>query len=211
MNTKIKIRRLYNGLRKREKSNQWRVWGKRPKTNQEKERVMIEAILTQRVNWRNVERAIKNLQEENVNTLDAIARLGKSNRAKLERLIKPSGFYSIKARYLTGLAEFVRAKGGIKELEKTPTSNLRQDLLALKGVGEETADDILLYALGKPVFVIDEYTKRFAKRRNLADTFSYHHLQSLFESAFADLTEKERVPLFQDYHAYIVMEEKDRA
>ena len=181
---------------------QWILWCKRPKTRREREEVIIGAILTQRTNWKNVEMALNNLKKAKINSLKDILRLGEK---KLAPLIKSSGFYWAKAGYLLGLAEFINNHGGLAGMKKADLKGLREQLLELKGIGPETADSILPYALDKPVFVIDEYTRRLAKRRGLAKNLSYQFLQKLFEENL-----RKDFRLYQDFHALIVIAEKDR-
>lgn len=202
-----KIYSLYKKLRKKygHPQGQWSLWCKRPKTLAEKEEVIIGTILTQRANWKNVKLAIKNLQIAKRKSLSAIYELGRQNRGKLAAIIKPSGFYKQKARYLFGIAEFFVKIGGIKKVQKIELNELRSRLLSLRGIGPETADSILLYALEKPVFVIDEYTRRLAKKERLARNLSYHHLQKLFESNLP-----KNYKLFQDFHALIVIDGKTK-
>lgn len=176
---------------------QWRLWCKRPKTLCEKEEVIIGAILTQRTNWKNVEIAIKNLKKARLCSLKKIYLKGEKN---LYPLIKPAGFFQRKANYLYTLSCFVLKKyKNLKNMKKEKTEILRKELLSLKGIGPETADSILLYALEKPIFVIDEYTRRLAKYYKISKNLSYHHLQEIFEKGL-----KKSVPLFQDFHALIV-------
>jgi len=172
-----KILKLYFDLREKYGSaedipsgsnGQWRLWRKRSKTLKEKEEILIGAILTQRTNWRNVELAMSNLKKAKINSLAGIYKLGEK---KLAEFIKPSGFYRQKAKYLFGLAEFVVGRGGLAKIIKEPTKELRKELLDLKGVGPETADSILLYALERPVFVIDEYTRRLIKKKKYQVNF----------------------------------------
>lgn len=165
---------------------------------------MIEAILTQRTNWKNVEKALQNCKIAGLQNLKGIYALGKKNLNRLQQTIKPCGFYKTKAEYLFGLAKFVfKNYGSAAKIKKAKTDKLRQELLTLKGVGEETADDILLYALDKPVFVIDEYTRRFVKQYKLSPHFNYGTLQKLFESSL-----KPDYRLYQDFHALIVIDGK---
>lgn len=184
-------------------SGQWSLWCKRPKTITEREQVMIEAILTQRANWRNVVSAVAHLKRARVFSLKKITSLGSADLAVLARLIRPSGFYQQKARYLLGLANFILAQGGIEKIKKQPLKDLRPKILALKGVGPETADDILLYALDKPVFVIDEYTRRLVKQKGITMESDYYCLQKLFEANL-----KKDYRLYQDLHALIVINGK---
>lgn len=207
--TKNKILGLYQELRKKygHPKGQWVLWCKRPKTNKEQEEVIIGAILTQRANWRNAELAMANLKKAKIISLNGIYKLGLKNKNKLALLIKPSGFYRQKAGYLSGLAKFILENyGDFKKLEKKELAKLREELLNLKGIGPETADSILLYALGKPVFVIDEYTRRFAKKNRITANRDYYFLQKLFEKNL-----KKDFRLYQDFHALIVIDGKEGA
>lgn len=204
--TMTKIQKLYQALKIRHghPGEQWRLWCKRPKTTTEREEVVIGAILTQRANWRNVELAINNLKKAGFLSLNKISRLKDRDKNKMTALIRSSGFYKQKAGYLLGLAKFViKSYGGLKKMSSQPLSILRQELLVLKGIGPETADSILLYALEKPVFVIDEYTRRLAKKKRLSRDLSYAHLQTLFEKNL-----KKDYRLYQDFHALVVIEGK---
>lgn len=198
--------RLYKDLKKKygRPSGQWVLWCKRPKTEKEREEVVIEAILTQRANWRNVELAMANLKKKKKYSLRTIYNLGKTNFKELTNLLKPSGFFLAKTNYLLGLSEFIlKNYGNIETMKNEKTARMRERLLGLKGIGEETADDILLYALDKPVFVIDEYTRRLVKKYRLTGNLSYRSLQRLFEKNL-----KKDYRLYQDFHALIVIDEK---
>jgi len=204
MNYKEIIEKLYKELKRKygEPEGQWKLWCKRPKTEREREEVIIGAILTQRTNWKNVELAISNLKSAKVNSLKDIYQLGPK---KLASLIKPSGFYKTKAQYLLNLTKFIiKNCGGLEGVKKAELKELREELLKLKGIGPETADSILLYALDKPIFVIDEYTRRLVKAHNLADKTDYYFLQKLFgENLRRDYR------LYQDFHALIVINAKN--
>lgn len=197
------IKHLYLSLRKKygKPKGQWVLWCKRPKNKKEREQVIIEAILTQRVNWKNVEQALKNLKRANITSLVAISQLPTE---KLASLIKPSGFYRAKSSYLKTLAKFILENyKNLKEMRKENPQDLREKFLKLKGIGPETADSILLYALDKPIFVIDEYTRRLVKRKRLVRNFSYSYLQRFFEKNL-----KKDYRLYQDFHALIVIDGK---
>lgn len=197
--------KLYQELKRKHGApqGQWSLWCKRPKTEREREEVLIGAILTQRTNWKNVELAMSNLKKAKAGSLKEIYRLGVK---KVTPLIKPAGFYLTKAKYLAGLAGFIIENcGGVEGARKADPRKLREELLAQKGIGPETADSILLYALDKPSFVIDEYTRRLVKRQGLARNLSYDFLQNLFEKNL-----KRDFRLFQDFHALIVIDGKSR-
>lgn len=202
-----KIRSLYKKLLKKHGdpsvSGQWKLWCKRPKTIEEKEIIIIESILTQRANWKNVEMAVSKLRQANLLSLISI---NKANPEIIEKLIRPTGFYKQKTIRLKKISEFFEKElGGIENARRIETSVLREKLLSINGVGKETADDILLYAFEKPVFVIDEYTKRFVKLHNLTEKISYDFLQALFEKSL-----KKDYKIYQDYHALIVIEMKKK-
>lgn len=200
--------KLYKGLRGRygQPQGQWSLWCKRPKTEDERQEVVIGAILTQRTNWKNVELALANLKKSKKRKINHLKYIYKLGAKKLAPLIKSSGFYKAKADYLFRLAELiVRHYGNVEEMKKANLETLRQELLNLKGIGEETADSILLYALDKPVFVIDEYTRRLVKTRKLAKQFSYAFLQDLFEKNL-----RKDYKLYQDFHALVVINGKNK-
>jgi endonuclease III related protein len=119
--------------------------------------------------------------------------------------LKPSGYFNIKAQRLQALCAWLIRKGGTKRIARLPTEALRTELLQVHGIGPETADDILLYAFNRPVFVIDAYTRRVFQRLGLIrGDEKYEQLRQWFETALvAD------VPLFNEYHALIVAHAKD--
>ncbi len=202
-----KIRLLYKGLSRKygKPKEQWKLWCQRPKTKKEKEEIIIEAVLTRQTRWQNVEKAVNQLKKSKKSSLASIYNLGKNNLNHLEKLIKSSGFYRQKAYYLFKIAQFFCEKQGLDKIKKEAPIESRKSLLELPGVGPETADSILLYALEKPVFLIDEYTKRFSKRHKLTKNLSYDFLQKLFEKNL-----KKDYRLYQDFHALIVIEEKNK-
>lgn len=161
--------------------------------------VVVGAILTQNTAWRNVERAIENLKEAGVLTPQGLHRI---TEKRLARLIRPSGYYNVKAKRLKGLMEFLEGGygGDLQRMFSEPISSLRGKILMVKGVGSETADSILLYAGEKPIFVIDAYTKRVLSRHGMiTDGASYGDIQDLFmRSLPLD------VSLYQEYHALFV-------
>lgn len=123
--------------------------------------VMVGAVLVQRTSWANAARAIAALQERRL--LDS-SRLLRLSLDELGEAIAPAGFFRVKAARLASLARFVEDEGGIGEIERLPTGTLRSKLLSIHGVGEETADAILLYAFDRPVVVIDAYLRRILER-----------------------------------------------
>ncbi len=159
--------------------------------------VCVGAILTQNTNWSNVERAIKNLKQAGLLSPEGIAA---AEDERLFELIKPAGFYKQKAKRLKAFSKWLLEQGGLDALKDTPTETLREMLLSIKGVGHETADSILLYALDRPVFVVDAYTYRIFLRHNLIyEEITYNELQELFMRNLP-----EDVELFKEYHALLV-------
>ena len=161
--------------------------------------VMVGAILTQNAAWPNVERAIVNLKR--AGKLDPRAILGLSTR-RLEQLIRPSGFFRVKARRLTSLVKYFADEygGEIARMRRVPLARLRPELLAVHGVGRETADSILLYALGKPSFVIDAYTRRVLSRHGVINARAdYEETREMFENKLP-----RSVRLYNEYHALFV-------
>lgn len=161
--------------------------------------VIVGAILTQNTSWLNVEKAITNLKKEN---LLAPKKLYALPLKKLGLLIRPAGYYNIKALRLKAFLKFLfdNYRGSLKKMASLDAADLRRKLLSVKGIGCETADSILLYAFKKPVFVIDAYTKRILLRHKLAKAgLAYDRLQELF---MKNLKSDER--LFNEYHALLV-------
>lgn len=167
--------------------------------------VMVGSILTQNTAWSNVERAIDNLKACAMLDAEAIAEAAPD---KLASCLKPSGYFNIKARRLRNFCEWYLAQGGFKALKRVDTDELRRALLAINGVGPETADDMLLYAFERPVFVIDAYTRRLFSRLGLiAGAESYESLRAWFESRLG--AETTAVPIYNQYHALIVVHAKE--
>lgn len=161
--------------------------------------VMVGAILTQNTAWTNVEKAILNLKKAKALTPSAMRKLSGS---ELAELIRPAGFFNVKAQRLRHFLDFLFEEydGDLKRMFRERGFNLRKKLLAVKGIGPETADSMLLYAAGKAFFVIDAYTKRiFSRHGLLSDEVDYASWQEVFTKALP----KSR-PLFNDYHAQIV-------
>lgn len=141
------------------------------------EEVMIGAILTQQTRWENVERALFELNVRGLCTMQAILA---ADSHDLENAIRCTGFYRMKAGRLKSLAVFVEEQcGGVKRMETTSTGTLREGLLSVHGIGEETADSILCYGFSRPNFVIDAYTDRMVRCIGLTDP--RNRLKGLFE------------------------------
>ncbi|MDQ6959927.1 MAG: endonuclease III domain-containing protein [Mariprofundaceae bacterium] len=159
--------------------------------------VMVGAVLTQNTRWENVKMAIANLKQAGM--LDA-ERICNSNRKQLAEYIRPSGFFRQKSRYLQAMSLFYYHHGCESGLKKWSMSNLRKTLLTVQGIGPETADSMLLYALEKPIFVVDAYTRRiFNRLGHLPQDADYRHTQHYFHSRLP-----RSLPLFKEFHALIV-------
>jgi endonuclease-3 related protein len=161
--------------------------------------VIVGAILTQNTAWRNASAAIKRLKEAEILTPEGLRSV---DIDILATLIRPSGCYNVKAHRLKAFIRYLYAKhkGSLKNLFHGDIWQIREELLQVKGIGEETADSILLYAGEKPVFVVDAYTKRVLKHHNLiGQDADYREIQSLF------MTNMPRsVALYNQYHALLV-------
>ncbi|MDP7470035.1 MAG: hypothetical protein QGI79_04380 [Dehalococcoidia bacterium] len=166
--------------------------------------MMVGAVLTQAVSWSNVERAIANLKSADALSPPTLRRIPAE---ELARLIRPAGYYNVKAHKLKALAQLMGDAGDDPaRLFNGDTAGLRHRLLGVYGVGEETADSILLYAASRPVFVIDTYTRRIIGRLGLAPpTASYSELQTLFMTRLPTETES-----YNEYHALLVRLGKNR-
>jgi endonuclease-3 related protein len=164
--------------------------------------IMVGAVLTQNTAWSNVEKAIANLKAANALTPQAIVA---ASHRRLAAWLKPSGYFNIKAQRLRAFCAWYLREGGQRRLTRRSTAILRQQLLGVHGIGPETADDILLYAFGRPVFVIDAYTRRIFQRLGLIEGGEdYEALRRLFETRLDT-----DVMLFNEYHALIVAHAKD--
>jgi endonuclease-3 related protein len=171
--------------------------------------VMVGAVLTQNTAWSNVEKAIANLHT--ANALDAEVIL----HAPLRRVaawIRPAGYFNVKAKRLRNLCAWYLERGGETKLRHMASAALRHELLTINGVGPETADDILLYAFNRPIFVIDAYTRRiFARLRLVEGNESYDGIRQRIEQRLQTEARGKRqmVALFNEYHALIVRHGKD--
>ncbi len=161
--------------------------------------VIVGAILTQNTSWTNVEPCIEKLRREKLLTARAIETVPS---ARLARLIRSSGYFRQKAKKLKAFVRFLRVTyhGSLTKMFGTSTVVLREQLLAVHGIGPETADSILLYAGKHPVFVVDAYTRRILERHHLAGTkHSYEDIRQLFERSLPP-----DAKLYNEFHALIV-------
>ena len=160
--------------------------------------VIAGAILTQSTAWTNVEKALAAMRKAECWTFEAIAAMPEPELAKI---IRSSGYYNAKARKLRAFASHVLARGGLEPLFAQDVESLRAELLSIRGIGEETADDIIVYAAGKPSFVIDSYTRRIIDRMELSPAGrnpGYGSYQALFHDNLPPET-----PLFNEFHALL--------
>jgi endonuclease-3 related protein len=161
--------------------------------------ISVGAILTQNTNWGNVEKAIKNLKVARVLNAKKIHDMPANS---LAALIRPAGYFNIKAKRLKAFISFLMDNyhGSMATMKRQDGHMLREKLLEVNGIGPETADSILLYALGKPIFVIDAYTRRVLSRHKIMEhDKSYEEFQELFH-----LSLRKDPKLFNEYHALFV-------
>lgn len=161
--------------------------------------IIVGAVLTQNTNWTNVEKALARLKEKNCLSPQALHAMPVD---EIARLIRPAGYYNLKARRLKCVLNWLYEShdGSLESAKTLPASVLRRQLLAIKGIGPETADSICLYAFDKPVFVVDAYTARILGRHGLLEPgCSYHDVQEVFHAGL----EKD-IRLFNEYHALLV-------
>jgi len=161
--------------------------------------IIVGAILTQNTAWVNVKRAIANLRRERLLSPRALERV---RLGKLARLVRPSGYFRQKAKKLKAFVGFLREdfSGSVARMSRTPTAELRKRLLAVHGIGPETADSILLYAGNHAVFVVDAYTKRILLRHGLInEKAGYEEVRQLFESSLP-----RDAQLYNEFHALLV-------
>lgn len=161
--------------------------------------IAVGAILVQNTAWANVERAIANLKDSKLLTAKKILA---ADPALVESVIRPAGYFRVKTKRLRSFCAFSLDEfgGSMLRMAKVPLNDLRPRLLDVHGIGPETADDILLYACHKPVFVVDTYTRRVLGRHGVVDdAIDYDSLRALFETNLA-----ENVTAFKEFHALLV-------
>ncbi len=166
--------------------------------------IMVGAILTQNTAWNNVEQAINRLKAEGALSVKALTQV---NEGQLAEWIRPAGYYHLKARRLKAFFSFFqeRYQGRIQRMKERPMEELRQELLSVKGIGPETADSILLYALEMPTFVVDAYTFRILSRHHLVEEeMGYEVLRAYFMDRLPRDTR-----LYNEFHALLVRLGKD--
>jgi endonuclease-3 related protein len=167
--------------------------------------IIVGAILTQNTGWTNVEKALKNLKEHKVLSINSIVHIKEKN---LKIMIQSSGFFNQKTRRLKLIAAYLHKKyqDNLQKFFSRDLTEIRHELLSLQGIGPETADSILLYAGNHPTFVVDVYTKRICKRipfQILND--SYDDIKYFFEKKLQQtILEKDLVSVYKELHALLV-------
>lgn len=158
--------------------------------------VIVGAILTQNTNWKNVERAIDRLKENDMMSVDKILK----NEDLLPELIRSTGYYKVKAERLINVMRKVKEYRNLDMFLSLPMDILRNELLSIKGIGEETADSIILYAAGYPIFVVDAYTRRIFSRLGIINgDEDYKDIQDIVMNNTPNDTY-----LYNEFHALLV-------
>ncbi len=189
------IKSLYNKLLKFFGPQGW--WPVKGKKSNAKLEICLGAILTQNTSWENVGKALDNLRKNDLLNLEKLVKI---SEVKLRTIIRSAGFFKQKSRYVESFVRYAAKHKGLDGLFKKPLSTLRKGLLKIPGIGEETADSILLYAAGKPIFVVDAYTKRiFSRLGIIKNKASYENIQRLVHRSI-----KPDVKIYQEFHALLV-------
>ncbi len=199
MSTEQKLMEMYEAMRERFGHQGWWPAAHAATPAERKLEICIGAVLTQNTNWRNVERALENLRTAACLDVEAIH---EKVHEQLAELIRPAGYYNVKAKRLKNFIAKVHDDfgGDIEAFLGRSVLSLREDLLSVSGIGRETADSMILYAAGKPSFVVDAYTYRVLLRHLLiAPEDDYEIIKELFESSLPQDME-----LWNDYHAQLV-------
>lgn len=199
------INKIYKDLIKEfgDPAKYWPQWCENKKSVIEREKVVIGMVLVQRTSWHNANIALKNLKKADLLSLEKIANV--KTLEKLTELVRPAGFFQSKPKRLFDICKYFVDNGGVKKVMEREVEKIREELLEIKGVGRETADTILLYALDKPVFIIDEYTRRFVEKHKLSKEKDYLKLQKFFEKNFEKDLEK-----YRNFHALIIISQRGR-
>ena len=197
MNATLELSRVFDRL---DATYDYSMWHWQAGTS--RDYVCVSAVLVQHTNWSNVERALARLEAAGALSLRAIRLM---QPARLARLVRPAGTPDTKAQRLLALAGLAADHGGLAELLSQPAAELRERLLATRGIGPETADAILLYAAARPIFLVDAYTRRITSRLGLGpDSTRYDVWQSWFQDALQADT-----AAYQRYHGLLVLHGKE--
>ncbi len=196
MNAALELSRVFGRL---DEAYDYSTWHWQAGTS--RDYVCISAVLVQHTNWSNVEQALDRLEEAGALSLDAIHRM---TPAQVARLVRPAGTPDTKAQRLLALAQLAADHGGLASLLSQPAGELRERLLATRGVGPETADAILLYAAGRPTFLVDAYARRISSRLGIGpDGDRYDVWQSWFQD-----TLRADAAAYRRYHGLFVLHGK---
>lgn len=166
--------------------------------------IIVGAILTQNTAWTNVEKAIASMKRRKLLSWRGVSDVAEEDLADV---VRPSGFFNVKARRLLNFVRHVNKHhgGSLRRFLSLPAGQLRQELLSVNGIGAETADSIVLYAAGKPSFVVDAYTRRILSRMGLIEgSADYARIQRLFEDSMP-----RSARIYNEYHALIVRHAKE--
>jgi endonuclease-3 related protein len=166
--------------------------------------IIVGAILTQNTSWSNVEKALENLKLKSFLDIEKIVKI---NIKDLRSMIKPTGFFNQKAERIKNIAKYLNNNynGDLDWFFNRNLKDIRKELLSLNGIGQETADSIILYAGNMPIFVVDTYTKRICKRLSLNTTTEYNKTQQYFEEELnKEYSNKNLTQVYNEYHALIV-------
>lgn len=190
---------MYEAMHTRFGHRQWWPSSGGTDTSAGKLEICIGAILTQNTNWGNVEKALKNLEAADVMSVGALYEM---SQEQLAELIRPAGYFNVKAKRLKNFIHHVYENWGddIAAFLDRPVYDLREELLSVNGIGRETADSMILYAAGGATFVVDTYTARvFTRHGMLSPEDDYESIKEFFESNLPD-----DIELWNDFHAQIV-------
>ncbi len=196
MSAALQLKRVFERL---DEAYDYSAWHWQPDTS--RDYVCISAVLVQHTNWSNVEQALARLEEAGALSLDAIH---DTTPAALARLVRPAGTPDTKAQRLLALAGLAEDHGGLAKLLSQPADELRERLLATRGIGPETADAVLLYAAGRPTFLVDAYARRISSRLGLGPSADrYDVWQDWFQGAL-----RTDAAAYQRYHGLLVLHGK---
>lgn len=199
---------LYKQLIKRfDNPNWWPIDIEYHKKNHTDPRfeIIVGSILTQNTAWSNVEKALLNLKLKNILDIKNISKIKIEN---LQNMIRSSGFYKQKTIRLKNLASYLQDKynGNLDVFFNRELYTIRDELLSINGIGQETADSILLYAGNLPIFVVDKYTKSICERLAICENISYEKIQNYFEHELSKKYSKDELSkVYNEFHALIVI------
>jgi len=196
----MKIHDLHLELLSKYGKQEW--WPAKSKSKEDRRfEVIAGAVLTQATNWKNVEHALENLRSEKILNLRKFVG---TPLPKIEKLVRPSGFYKQKAGRLLNLSKHLSKYNNLERFFSRPAEDIRKELLELNGIGKETADSILLYAGDKLIFPVDAYTFRIFRKKRWIEKFDYERIRELVE----DQLPKD-VEVYKEFHALLVQLGKD--